>query len=165
MFSVAQTLSNMRTCSLLAFLLLSSCTLVHCMTRKERFFSIFNIVSFENSVCTSDDNLMGGMTRRGRIVLTIAVSGVCYTSSQCREMNGQPRGSCASGFGTCCVFISDGMNELKVVERKVGYIQNPNYPRDNSSTFRDTVEIRPISEKIRQIRLDMIDFEVTLARL
>ena len=78
-------------------------------------------------------------------------------------MLGQARGTCASGFGTCCVFISDGLNRLKVLDRKVSYLQNPNYPRDNNTSFRETVDIRPMSEKIRQIRLDMIDFEVTKA--
>ena len=76
-------------------------------------------------------------------------------------MKGQPRGSCASGFGTCCVFISDGLNELKVLERKISYLQNPNYPRVNTTSFRETVEIIPIDEKIKQIRLDLIDFEVS----
>ena len=76
-------------------------------------------------------------------------------------MKGQPRGTCASGFGTCCVFISDGLNELKVLERKISYLQNPNYPRVNTTAFRETVEIIPIDEKIKQIRLDLIDFEVS----
>ena len=76
-------------------------------------------------------------------------------------MKGQPRGTCASGFGTCCVFISDGLNDLKVLERKVTYLQNPNYPRVNTTSFRETVEIIPIDETIKQIRLDLIDFEVS----
>ena len=76
-------------------------------------------------------------------------------------MKGQPRGTCASGFGTCCVFISDGLNDLKVLERKVSYLQNPNYPRVNTTSFRETVEIIPIDETIKQIRLDLIDFEVS----
>ena len=88
-------------------------------------------------------------------------TGVCYTATQCEDMKGQPRGTCASGFGTCCVFISDGLNELKVLERKISYLQNPNYPRVNTTAFRETVEIIPIDEKIKQIRLDLIDFEVS----
>ena len=42
------------------FLLLCSLSLASCQDRRGKFFSIFNIVSFQNSVCTSDDNLMGG---------------------------------------------------------------------------------------------------------
>ena len=30
-------------------------------------------------------------------------NGTCYTQAECTERNGEESGSCASGFGVCCV--------------------------------------------------------------
>ena len=30
-------------------------------------------------------------------------NGTCYTQTECTEKNGEESGSCASGFGVCCV--------------------------------------------------------------
>jgi hypothetical protein len=32
------------------------------------------------------------------------VFGTCYTSFECRRRQGQAEGTCAAGFGVCCVF-------------------------------------------------------------
>ena len=39
--------------------------------------------------------------------------GTCYTASECTTKGGEERGSCASGFGVCCVGKCDyGLCEL-----------------------------------------------------
>ena len=49
---------------------------------------IFNVVRFPNEACGSADNF----------------NGTCYTSSECSALGGSSSGTCASGFGVCCVF-------------------------------------------------------------
>ena len=49
---------------------------------------IFNIVRFPNTACGSADNF----------------NGTCYTASECSALGGSSSGSCAQGFGVCCVF-------------------------------------------------------------
>lgn len=54
----------------------------------KRNLPIFNIVNFPNDVCTSDSSR----------------NGTCYTSSECSNKGGSSSGTCANGFGVCCVF-------------------------------------------------------------
>merc|ERR1712156_561660 len=49
---------------------------------------IFNVVRFPNTACGSANNF----------------NGTCYTASECSALGGSSSGSCASGFGVCCVF-------------------------------------------------------------
>merc|ERR1719422_2088736 len=49
---------------------------------------IFNVVRFPNEACGSADNF----------------NGTCYTASECSALGGSSSGTCASGFGVCCVF-------------------------------------------------------------
>ena len=70
--------------NLTTLLFLSWLSLSRCMTRRERFLSIFNIVSFQNSVCSSDDNLMGGWAYLS-LLLSDDVT-VCLMTSLCRRL-------------------------------------------------------------------------------
>lgn len=58
-------------------------------TREEKFLSVFQIVQFKNEACAATD----GNT------------GTCFTAAECTSKGGVATGSCASGFGVCCVFI------------------------------------------------------------
>lgn len=49
--------------------------------------SLFTIVSFQNDPCTSGTGN----------------NGTCYSSSDCSRLGGSSSGSCASGFGVCCL--------------------------------------------------------------
>merc|ERR1719336_444277 len=49
---------------------------------------IFQVVRFPNDACGSANNF----------------NGTCYTASECSSLGGSSSGSCASGFGVCCVF-------------------------------------------------------------
>merc|ERR1719323_233596 len=55
--------------------------------RKEKILPIFQIVTFPNDPCD------GGVK-----------NGTCYTSEECSSRGGVNAGSCAEGFGVCCIF-------------------------------------------------------------
>jgi len=55
----------------------------------DRALSVFSVVKFPNSACSSSTS--------GR-------NGTCYTSSECTSYGGTASGSCASSFGVCCIF-------------------------------------------------------------
>ena len=56
--------------------------------RDDKQFSIFNVIKFPNSNCEGSGSL----------------NGTCYTNTECTSLGGTSSGSCASGFGVCCVF-------------------------------------------------------------
>lgn len=58
-------------------------------TPSKRALSVFSVVKFPNSACSSSTS--------GR-------NGTCYTSSECTANSGTSSGSCASSFGVCCIF-------------------------------------------------------------
>ena len=58
-------------------------------------FSIFSVVNFPNKDCRATENEDGG-ARSG-------LMGTCLSSTECNDISGMKRGSCASGFGVCCV--------------------------------------------------------------
>ena len=49
--------------------------------------SLFTIVRFKNDGCNSSSGL----------------NGTCYSSADCSNLGGSAFGSCASGFGVCCI--------------------------------------------------------------
>lgn len=57
----------------------------------ERFLNVFNVIQFDNSVCTS--------TKSGYS----DVSGICYPDYQCSQMGGLVIDYCADGMGACCI--------------------------------------------------------------
>lgn len=57
----------------------------------QRFLSVFNVINFENSPCTSTQEDLTDM------------SGICYHDYQCEQMGGTPIDECADGLGVCCV--------------------------------------------------------------
>merc|ERR1719220_1583251 len=57
-------------------------------SRLDRQFSVFNVVTFPNSVCAANSGY----------------NGTCYSSSECTAKGGTASGTCASSFGVCCVF-------------------------------------------------------------
>merc|ERR1711944_182981 len=52
-----------------------------------KVLSFFNVVKFPNSLCK------GSGSRNG----------TCYTKEECTDRKGTASGSCADGFGVCCV--------------------------------------------------------------
>lgn len=60
----------------------------------QRFLNVFNIIRFENSECTSTQEMLEEMV------------GTCYHDYQCTEMGGTSIGECADGLGVCCICMS-----------------------------------------------------------
>ena len=58
--------------------------------------SLFSIVRFANTACTG----------------TNSYNGTCYTSAECSSYGGTGSGTCAAGFGVCCIgmFSHDSFN-------------------------------------------------------
>ncbi|XP_059086803.1 uncharacterized protein LOC131883364 isoform X2 [Tigriopus californicus] len=56
-------------------------------SRESKQFSLFQVITFENENCL-------GSTRNG----------TCYTASECTDRGGSTSGTCASGYGVCCIF-------------------------------------------------------------
>jgi len=97
-------------------------------------FSLFNLVRFPNTACTTD---------RGS-------DGVCYTNSECRRRGGEPSGSCAGGFGACCTFVSECNSETS---------QNGTmFSSPSSLSSVCSLMIKPMHDNICQIRLDLEEF-------
>lgn len=64
----------------------------------QRFLNVFNIIKFENSACTSTQEMLEEMT------------GTCYHDYQCTEMGGTAIGECADGLGVCCICMSSNFS-------------------------------------------------------
>jgi len=129
-------------------------------TRDEKLFSVFQIVKFNNDVCTASDGNMG----------------TCYTASECTANGGTANGNCASGFGVCCTATVDTCSSTgSTIKMNNTYIANAGYPNTIStgssscSTSRQTTTtttttytytIEKPSTDISQIRLEFLDFEI-----
>merc|ERR1712172_395893 len=86
---------------------------VNTETREGKILPVFQVIKFPNDVCS-------GATRNG----------TCYTSEECSTKGGASDGSCASGFGVCCVFAlacgaSASENQTYLVQASVTTLTNP----------------------------------------
>jgi hypothetical protein len=63
-------------------------TSVYAERRDGKSIGIFNIVKFDNDVCNAAAQNMNG---------------TCYTAEECAERDGTASGSCADGYGVCCI--------------------------------------------------------------
>merc|ERR1712018_295026 len=54
--------------------------------RKGKLLPIFQVVRFPNDACTGT-----------------SLNGTCFTAEECSNKGGTNEGSCASGFGVCCI--------------------------------------------------------------
>jgi len=132
------------------------------VARDEKLFSVFQIVKFNNDVCTTSDGNFG----------------TCYTEAECKDAGGTDSGSCASGFGVCCAANLDSCSATSTEVRiNNTYIRNAGYPSDiatgdttcSTARARQTVlagsttktyTIKKISSTVEQIRLDFVEFEI-----
>ncbi|TRY78130.1 hypothetical protein TCAL_15291 [Tigriopus californicus] len=83
-------LSTMKFCLLLISLTvvtLGSSKNSSSSNRNGKLLSLFQIVQFPNDPCVSTSR-----------------NGTCYTSDECESRGGSSSGSCAQGFGVCCIF-------------------------------------------------------------
>jgi len=114
--------------------------------KKGRIFSLFSIVQFPNDECTSTD--------------TTYPCGLCVTSSECSSGSGTVFGTCASGFGTCCVFkVSATKSE---VTKNLTYITNPGFPSAYATDVAGTTyTINKVNSDVCRIKLTYEKFQTT----
>ncbi|XP_068239956.1 uncharacterized protein [Palaemon carinicauda] len=82
---------------------------------------------------------------------TVGSSGMCLAQFECKQTGGRADGTCASGFGVCCI------QEAKcgsVVQHNDTYLVNDGYPMKTSSIMNCVYNIHKINDNICQLRLD-----------
>merc|ERR1711976_1015967 len=78
-------------------------------------------------------------------------NGTCYTESECQTKDGTASGSCAEGYGVCCVFsIRCGGSSSE---------NNTYFQSTGTDTGSCNVQICP-REHICQLRLDFSKFDI-----
>ncbi|KAJ9585755.1 hypothetical protein L9F63_002450, partial [Diploptera punctata] len=96
-------------------------------------FSLFNVIRFQNVQCVGTNNLRG----------------TCFARKECTNLGGISSGSCARGWGTCCIIQKTCGDSTKL---NCTYFSNTDYPGLYSDGGRCTITLR----------LDFLDF--TLAQ-
>lgn len=115
--------------------------------RNGKAFSLFSVVTFKNDECSSESTFAGG-----------AVKGTCYSATECSDKSGTKSGNCASGFGVCCVFISN-IGTATIKENRT-YLQSLLFPAIETSTTAITYTLNKMQTDICQIRLDFDFFAI-----
>jgi len=102
----------------------------------QKSLSIFNIVKFANDPCLSSE----------------MKNGTCYTDAECQTKEGTASGSCAEGYGVCCVFsIRCGGSSSE---------NNTYFQSTGTETGSCNVNICPLAE-VCQLRLDFSKFDIS----
>lgn len=118
--------------------------------RNKKHFSLFSVVTFKNEECSSDSTYAGG-----------AITGTCYSTTECSDKSGTKSGNCASGFGVCCVFVNAVLASATISQNRT-YIQNPLFPNVETATpsAAITYTLNRMDTDICQIRLDFDYFVI-----
>jgi len=109
--------------------------------REKKMFSLFNVVTFKNQPCQSNDNMRNG---------------TCYTTTECDDKGGKASGNCASGFGVCCLFKVQLASQE--INQNCTYIQNPGFPSAYTETTALSYVIRKCADDVCAVRLDFESF-------
>jgi len=122
-------------------------TAVHAIPeRRGKAIGIFNVVKFPNDVCNSDSTSMNG---------------TCYTSEECSSRDGVASGSCAEGYGVCCIITvacggttSENCTYLSQIATNTPSVDSTDLDRQCSYS------ICPLSKTVSRIRLDLTEFTI-----
>jgi hypothetical protein len=114
---------------------------------RKKAIGIFNIVKFPNEVCTS------GSANQ---------DGTCYTAEECTSRDGVASGTCADGYGVCCVItISCGSTSSENCTYLSQTASNsPNVDSSPDDSRACTYKICPRDSSIRRIRFDLTTFAI-----
>lgn len=139
--------------SVLAYFSVAALSLVSSETlndRTSKHFSLFSVVTFQNTECTTESTLTGGATQ-----------GTCYTSTECTDKSGMKSGNCASGFGVCCVFLNNAGVTSTISENRTR-LRNAEYPSYTTAVAANTVvyTVNKMKSDICQLRLDFTTFVI-----
>jgi len=108
--------------------------------RNKKAIGLFTVVQFPNEEC--------------QVKSSKNFRGICHSSTECNEKNGQADGSCGAGFGVCCKFIISGTANANV-KNNCTYVQNNGYP-SSVTTASKTIDynIKPLTSNICMLRFD-----------
>merc|ERR1712156_906867 len=120
--------------------------------REGKLFSLFNIVTFKNEGCRSTSSVSSGGTG------SLYRNGTCFTQNECESKGGTSSGSCAAGFGVCCVFLVTESGQT--VNQNCTYIRNPGFPSAYGDTSGVSYTINKCSSDICWLRLDFESFTI-----
>lgn len=114
--------------------------------RHGKAIGIFNVVKFPNDVCNSD---------------SASMNGTCYTSEECSSRDGVASGSCAEGYGVCCIITvacggttSENCTYLSQIATNTPSTDSTDLDRQCSYS------ICPLSKTVSRIRLDLTEFTI-----
>jgi len=130
--------------------LLAALALASANAKDDKAFSLFSVVTFKNEDCTSNSATMMAGNRNG----------TCYTTTECSDKGGTSSGSCAMGFGTCCIFTKNKCAET--IDQNTTYIQNEGFPTALTGTSLSdcSFTVKKCSDEICRIRLDFEQFTI-----
>ena len=102
-------------------------------TESRNYLGVFTVVKFANDAC------QGTHTTR---------FGQCLAYANCYTQGGYGDGSCADGFGVCCLFFTTSCGST--VAENMTYLQNPGYPTGYSTSAATTCtyEIRKVQSYV-----------------
>jgi len=111
-------------------------------------FSLFSVVTFKNEDCQSTSTTTMNGPRNG----------TCYTSTECTDKGGTKAGSCAMGFGSCCIFTKDECSST--IDQNNTYVRNDGFPTalTGASISSCSFTIRKCDNEICRVRLDFESF-------
>jgi len=123
----------------LALLAILATTLVSALPedleRRKKAIGIFNLVQFPNDECEASSTQ----------------TGTCYTAEECSSRSGVASGSCADGYGVCCVItLACGGSSA----------ENGTYLTQTDATADCTYTICPRDATINRIKLDLTTFQI-----
>ena len=123
--------------------------------------NVFQIIKFPNGPCNGSSSL----------------EGTCYTSSECSNKGGSGLGTCANGFGVCCIcnlFSCSSLIKIKwiirtffplktIVNKGCGETATENNTYFSSSSYSSpcTLKVCKLDDQICQLRLDFDSFVLT----
>ena len=110
---------------------------------RPRVLSLFTVVKFSNSACSS---------RHGS-------NGTCYTAAECAAHGGRASGSCAHGFGSCCVFSAGCGEETR---QNGSYLALDTAATDSAAAARSCrFRVCAASAAVCKLRLDFESLTLT----
>jgi len=104
-------------------------------SRDGKIFNTFQIVRFSNDPCT-------GNTRNG----------TCFTKQECSSMGGTEDGTCAEGFGVCCLRVMGCNSDSS--SQNITFIEQTSISDPSSFTAGCQYTICPCSSDVCRIRFD-----------
>merc|ERR1712029_144217 len=109
--------------------------------KSAKAISLFSVVKFPNSACTGTSDT----TRNG----------TCYTAEECSNKGGTNAGSCADGYGVCCV-VSLSCGETSTSNNSYLILSSTTSPQMPECAYK----LCPSSPDVCRIRLDFTTFDI-----